>query len=64
MLLKKECVPGLPQMKGPLNPKPETGLAPDDRAGGVVDKLAALVNVLAVGLHVELLQVRREAHLS
>ena len=37
--------------------------APDDGAGGVVDELAVLVDVLAVGLHVELLQVRREAYL-
>ena len=37
--------------------------APDDGAGGIVDELALPVNVLAVRLHVELLQVRREAYL-
>ena len=37
--------------------------APDDGAGGIVDELAVLVDVLAVRLHVELLQVRREAYL-
>ena len=37
------------------------GLAPHDRTGLVVDPLALQRHVLAVALHVELLQVRGEA---
>ncbi len=37
------------------------GLAEDDRAGHVVDRLAEAVHGLAVGLHVKLLQMSREA---
>ena len=36
-------------------------LTEDDGAGGVVDALAEAVDVLSVGLHVELLEVGREA---